>query len=81
MKDCEYQFECTKQRLQAEADAGGIKCPKCGYEFEGEEFLELVTTFGGEDGPQDIECYACDAFLMLKETVVRTFEVTERKDQ
>ena len=57
----------------AEAEAE-VRCTECGYLFDTED-MAAVTTYYGEDGPQDVECPGCDAVLLVTETVTRTYEV------
>jgi hypothetical protein len=53
-----------------------IRCPSCGYVFEGEEYYEHIT-YHGEDGPKEDWCPNCEAELIITESVTRTYNVKQ----
>ena len=60
--------------LKAHREAKQIRCPACGYTFDMEDMLDLIT-YWGEDGPKDKECPSCEQKLRVTECVERTYEV------
>ena len=68
-------FARIEQQVKDEIAKQDIVCPKCGYVWEGEEMYNHISYYG-EDPPEQDECSNCEAKVMIKEEVVRTFEVT-----
>ena len=58
-------------------ESSEIICPRCGN-IEG-DYSDFVTWWGEES--VEFECSSCGAKLICRETVVRTWEVTEKGDK
>lgn len=55
-----------------------VTCPECGHEQDLSEYdyaHEFVTMWGDEDGPKGYQCGECDHVMLVKERVMRSFEV------
>lgn len=62
---------CERQRENQK-----IRCPYCNAEYNfTEEDFGMVTYWGGEDGPKELDCTACDRAFFAREHVERTFTV------
>ena len=54
-----------------------FKCPKCGFEFEDCESYSKYVTYWGEEGWEECDCPECEHKFLVKEDVIRTWEVKE----
>ena len=51
-----------------------IICPACSYIFADEDYEELIT-YWGDPEERVAYCPCCEAYLVYREFVTRTFEV------
>jgi DNA-directed RNA polymerase subunit RPC12/RpoP len=57
-----------------------VTCPECSFEQDltDTDYAEhYVTMWGSEDGPKEYECPECGHKVMVKEQVMRSFEIVE----
>lgn len=52
------------------------KCPACGHRLDFESITACVTYWGDDGSPKKIWCDNCDAVLLVREKVERTWTVT-----
>jgi hypothetical protein len=59
-----------------------VTCPKCGtkQDLAETDYAEHYVTMWGEDGPREFECGCCEYVMMVKESVMRSFEVVEDEE-
>jgi len=63
------------------ADYGDIQCPYCGYRRINDDGPgDLVTYWGGEEGPVEVACSGCDNSYWVKELVLRSFTVAKDRE-
>lgn len=72
---CETKKTPLKTYMDYMREAREVKCPKCGYVFDGEDLGSELITYWAEAGPVESECPSCQAELMIEESVERTYEV------
>jgi redox-regulated HSP33 family molecular chaperone len=68
--------------LERRREAQKVRCPHCGeeYDFTSED-VGLVTYWGGEDGPVELDCESCDRTFFAREHVERTFTVGKTMEE
>jgi len=67
-----------EQQVEEFTKRGAARCPHCDCLFDN-EFLsnnELITYYGSENGPIEVECDNCEGKFKIEEQVVRTFDAT-----
>ena len=85
MRKGETIDQWLKREQQERFDAESIKCPHCGDYYyrpggDTECLQHLVTYYGAEDGPVEIECDVCEKTFWVEERVERTYDVTAEKE-
>ena len=69
-------FERLQKQVEEQKKLQDIICPVCCAVFSDCEDLAGHVTYWGDDEPQEFECSACEAVLMVDEQVAREFIVT-----
>lgn len=64
----------TNRLIAEQRRRESVQCPACGYVFDWES-MASVTTYWGNDGPQERDCPNCETPLLITERVSRTYEV------
>ena len=56
-----------------------VTCPECSFEQDlaDTDYAEHYVTMWGEDDPKEYECYECGHKMIVKERVMRSFEIVE----
>lgn len=56
-----------------------IICPECNWhqDLTDTYYAEQYVTYWGESGPKDYQCPECDYRMVVKERVMRSFEIVE----
>jgi DNA-directed RNA polymerase subunit RPC12/RpoP len=56
-----------------------VTCPECSFEQDltDTDYAEHYVTVWGEDDPKEYECPECGHKVMVKERVMRSFEIVE----
>ena len=61
-----------------------VACPYCGQEHEPSidfEMFSRITTYHGEEEPQEFQCSFCEERFFVKEWVERTFEAKKTEKE
>jgi DNA-directed RNA polymerase subunit RPC12/RpoP len=66
-------------------EEASIKCPYCRHVYyepggDTEDMQDLITYWGAEDGPVEVECSECEKTFLVKEDVERTYEVMKPEE-
>ena len=58
-------------------------CPHCGHEYEGSEgeVAQYVVSYWGDEGDHDFTCQQCGQDFIVREIVMRHFEVAKTRDE
>lgn len=56
-----------------------VTCPECSFkqDLSDTEYAQHYVTMWGEDDPKEYECYDCGHKMIVKERVMRSFEIVE----
>ena len=68
----------TAERIVGSFLDTSFQCPHCGEQFDGAECetAQQVVSYWGEE-PHDFSCEQCGQDFLVKETVMRSFEVAK----
>jgi len=66
--------------LTADIEPDGIYCPYCGWINEEPENEYEYLTYHGDEEPKPYECPECGETFMVREMVMRSWEITKRSD-